>query len=90
MQRSDVHHELTNVFRDVMRLNETFQGYQQQDAEELLLCILGTLFLIVEFKKNSLLCFKNISLESFIRVWRVMLLGRMVSLLRSKALVLVL
>lgn len=33
----------SEVLRDVMKLNEQFQGYQQQDAQELLLCILGNL-----------------------------------------------
>ena len=33
----------SDVLKDVMKLNEQFQGYQQQDAQELLLCILGNL-----------------------------------------------
>lgn len=32
-----------DILRDVMKLNEVFLGYQQQDAQELLLCILGNL-----------------------------------------------
>jgi len=33
----------SEILRDVMKLNEQFQGFQQQDAQELLLCILGNL-----------------------------------------------
>jgi len=32
-----------DILRDVMKLNDVFLGYQQQDAQELLLCILGNL-----------------------------------------------
>ena len=32
-----------DIFRDVMKLNPTFQSMQQQDAQELLITVLGNL-----------------------------------------------